>query len=769
MARDVEAHKTGDKGELMAELLLSEVARVNPYKKDIGLDFMCELRAHAGVMFYIQAKGSSTPAYTETTISSLPIECKTIEEYWFMKRDPVFLLMSDVTANKTYYLLVARDTYRPRCAGQKTYTFSIPLSNEITRENIGNFVVTVMRNQRNVSQEEVERFLEEHYEKNPELYHDLDEIDRFLEVMRGSDQEAQFETKMLLRQRNEAGVPISQKLRQGLISIFISCKDRITQSHVLDALLFTNERSVIPEILKQVERNLRLYEYRWSDESRHHTYISFLFNALVRFKATNILEELNYFMRIKDININRCAIRASGELKVHGTIPSILRSLGHPDDGVRYDVAQALSKLGKTKVNGELNKILKISEDNWQITGAIETLAKFKNAKAMEEVLSLAESPSRDIRKAVALYLGEINPLEHMEILLRLMVDDDHKVRSEAIRSVSKSLPVKRAEFGAHKLSQNQTIKAEKLERLVLPLLKDKYENGEVLSVISLLSFCKGSQSLPTLLYIYRNEKGSGKNFELAGPTGDVEGIQYIDLKTAVLEILKQYNLSEINDDVVQQIELANIETRHKYIIVAGEMKLEAAFEPLIKILGEENLEDRNWTISSLVNIDALKSRIWAVSTLRSNPSLELSLICFEIFQRLGIEKEEDSLIKEQVIRLMNQAEVRQDVRIYNYIDRYNVSEVIPLIVNDLRNGRIEFSLAYTMIKTLALFKTPEGRDLAIYALKIAEGGYQRLLIEVLGNIGDSESISVVREYSDHPDPDISKLVERILSRTSNV
>jgi len=754
MARDVEAHKTGDKGELMAELLLSEVAHVNPLKRDIGLDYMCELRADPGVMFYIQAKGSSAPIYTETTISSLPVKCKTIEEYWFMKRHPVFILMSDVTANKTYYLLVARDTYRPRCAGQKTYTFSIPLSNEITRENIGNFVVTVMRNQRNVSQEEVERFLEEHYEKNPELYHDLDEIDRFLEVMRGSDQEAQFETKMLLRQRNEAGVPISQKLRQGLISIFISCKDRITQSHVLDALIFTNERSVIPEILKQVERNLRLYEYRWSDESRHHTYISFLFNALVRFKATNILEELNYFMRIKDINVNRCAIRASGELKVHGTIPSILRFLGYPDDGVRYDVAQALSKLGKTKVNGELNKILKISEDNWQITGAIETLAKFKNAKAMEEVLSLAESPSRDIRKAVALYLGEINPLEHMEILLCLMVDDDHKVRSEARRSIGKCLQ-------AH---------AQKMEQLVLPLLKNAYENGQVLDVASLMSFCTGPYSKPTILEIYRKEEeGLTLNFKFYGPDGNWEATQPVNLKTQALEILKRIKPSEIQADIIKHIQSTDDDTRVKHIIAAGEMKLEAAFEPLTNILGEENLEDRNWIISSLVSIDTLKSRAWAVNTLKSNPSLELSLICFEIIQRLGVEKKEHSLIKEQVIRLMNQAEIRQDVRIYNYIERYNVSEVIPLIVNDLRNGRIEFSLAYTMIKTAALFKTPEGRDLAIYALKIAEGGYQRLLIEVLGNIGDSESISVVREYSDHPDPDISKLVERILSRTSNV
>jgi HEAT repeat protein len=733
VARDTEADKTGDKGELMAELLLSDVALVNPYKKDIGLDFFCELRTHAGMSFFIQAKGSSTPKYTETTISSLPVDCKTIEEYWLKKREPVFILMSDVTANKTYYLLVNQDTYKPSRVGQKTYTFSIPLSNEITRDNIGNFAASVMRNQRYVSREEAERLLEEHYEKNPELYHDLDEISRFLEVMRGSDQEAQLETKMLLKKRYESGLPISQELRKGLVSVFINCKDRITQSHVLDALIFINERSVVPEILKQVERNLRLYEYRWADESRRHTYISFLFNALIRLKPTNILKQIESFLRVKDINVNRGAIRASGDLKLNGAIPHILRFLGHPDDGVRCDVARALCKLDKQKVTRKLKKIFSESEDKLQLIGLIQTFAEFKNAELTSAILTYADDPSRDVRKAVALYLGAISPDEHIELLLRLMMDHDHKVRSEAKRSVSKCLPAY----------------TQKLERTVLPLLKKAYDNRQVLDVSTLLSFCTGPESIPTVLKIYRTEEGEVINF-----------------KTQALEILKRNNSLEIQADIVKHIQSADDSTRVKHIIAAGEMRLEEAFSPLLKQLSEE----RTWPgfiISSLLSIDSQKTRAWAVNELKCNPPIELSFICFDIIYRIGGENDNSGLIKEQIRRLMNDPEIRKDLRIYDYVDRYRVTETSSLIVNDLKAAPIEYSIALRMLKTLSLMKSPEGRELIIQAMKCEEGMGIRHFIEFLGTIGDSASLSALKEYEDHPDPEISKLVKKYLSNIS--
>jgi len=193
------------------------------------------------------------------------------------------------------------------------------------------------------------------------------------------------------------------------------------------------------------------------------------------------------------------------------------------------------------------------------------------------------------------------------------------------------------------------------------------YANGQVLQVLSLLSLCNGPLSLPTLLDIYRNEEGCGKTIEFIGPGGDVEGWQYVNLKTEVLPIIKKYSPSEIHADVVEQIESADNDSRHKYIIAAGEMKIEAAFTPLLNLIEQENWEDRNWIISSLVSIDSLKALTWAVNTLRSNPSLDISLVCFDIIDRISIEEKESELIKTQILRLMSQADVRQDIRIYDH------------------------------------------------------------------------------------------------------
>jgi len=101
-------------------------------------------------------------------------------------------------------------------------------------------------------------------------------------------------------------------------------------------------------------------------------------------------------------------------------------------------------------------------------------------------------------------------------------------------------------------------------------------------------------------------------------------------------------------------------------------------------------------------------------------------------------------------------------------VDRYKVAETTQLIVCDLRTGVEDLGLAYRMLRTLAILKTPEGRDVIIDALQIFEDGWKNHLITWLGDIGDSKSINVVREYSDHPDPEISKLVKRILSNNSN-
>lgn len=769
MATTVETDKTGDKGEYLAALLLSEVALVNRYQKDWGLDFYCELRDHAGVSFYVQAKGSAKPIYaiTKPTISSLPVNCQTINGYWLKQPSPVFVLMSDTTANKTYYALVDENTYKPEL-GQRTYTFSIPLSNEIARDNIGHFVKVVIEKQRLISSEERERRLEEHYLKNPELYHDLDEIERFLEVMRGSDQTAQLEVKSLLKQRCEAGMLIASRLADGLKSIFINCKDSVTQHHVLDILLLVNDGTLIPLVLKQIERNMRLYEFRpYGYETGLFTYTDFLFTALVKLNATDKAEEIKRFLGVKDATINRGAIRACGELGINSAISDVMRFLGHPNDGVRYDAAQALSKLDSSKVVPNLEKVLQTSQGKLEIAGAIQTLAEAKNTQAITTILPLADDPSRDVRKAVALYLGATNPVGHISLLLNLMVDDDHEVRSEAMRSVHRYISAEYSgEVETPAISQSPPLSVEELEQIALPLLKKVYANGQLQQTVSLLLVCKGPSSLPTLVDIYFREEGVTKQVEVIGPSGNVEGVQFIDLKASVLDILKQYDLPEIRDDIIKQI-TAN-PANHKYIAAAGELRLEEAFNPLTDLFDQESLEDTGPIVSALVSINSVKARVWAINTLRNNPPFGVSLACIEILSR-NIAEDERSLVKAQIHRLMNDFEARRNPRIYFYVCHYGVTETVPIIVNDLGANfdTLVGPVKYRMLETAMGLDAPRSRDVMIKVLPIVDDTWKHVIIASLGEIGDPVSIATIREYKDHPSLEISKLVEKILSRTS--
>lgn len=776
MGRTTEANKIGDVGEHMAATLLSRVAIVNRCERDIGLDFHCELREKPMFEFYVQAKGSESPTYTTTkkTISSLSVECETIEKYWCKKLFPVFVFMSDITRNKTYYTIVDEETYKPSKEDQDTYTFSIPLSNEVTLDNIGKFRDIVVERQPNLSQEDLKLDLDEYYRKHPELYHDLDELDQLLEVMRGSDQEAQMEVRLLLKRQVEAGIPVAGRLRDGLTQIFINCKDRITQNHALKTLVSLGESSIIPEILRQIDRNIHLYEYRrHNGQGWRSPYTDFLFYALVELQATSILPDLKRFLSIKDIAVNLNAMQTCGRLKLDGAIEDIIPFLGHPDDWVRYQASQALSQLSSSRVNRKLENLFEVSQDALQIAGIVQALAEQKNDQVEEEVLRLADNPNRNVRRSVALYLGAVDPIRHASRLLHMLVEDeDHKVRTAALQSIHQCLPTEYPEeFDDLDLQlpiQNPPMRPEELEKLALPLLQKAFADRQVLQMDSLLPFCKGKASVSILIDIYLDSDLPRQAFEFLGPTGELESTREIHLKPVVLNILKQYNPLRIRADVVEQIESADPRERHYYIAAAGEMKLDTAFEPITTLIEQNGVQHRHFVVSSLLDIDKERARRWASDTLRSNPSLETSLVCFDIIHQAGEDQIDRDLITEQILCLMEIDEVRQTRQIYDYVDRYQVVGASPLIVDHLRTGpSVELPLALRMFKTLAALKTEEGRDVLIEAMQV---NYipKRPLIEYLSEIGDSESMQAITEYRDDPDPEVNKLVERILADAEN-
>jgi len=336
-----------------------------------------------------------------------------------------------------------------------------------------------------------------------------------------------------------------------------------------------------------------------------------------------------------------------------------------------------------------------------------------------------------------------------------LRLDEDWQVSDEAGRSIVNYRNCKIITTG-------------ELEEKALPLLQNAYENDKIQQVEALFFLCKGKLSMPILEKIYLREKEGGTNFEFKGHDGAIEAIKYIDLKSSILEILKQ-NPSDISEgirsDISKNIKLYGKDVNHKYIIAAGDFRINEAFDPLIGIINlssnkEGILENRNWIIRSLIQIDSKKAATWAIDTLKLNPLVDLSFICFEILHQLG--EKQSELIEKQILRLMGDPDVSSDKRIYNYIRNFKVIEVIPTILRDIVDKRHDNIVKYELLNTLAYFKTMECRNALINELRNEEDETMILyLIRWLCTIGDPESLAVIREYSNYPDPEIEREVKK--------
>ena len=139
MPKSKKTDVSGDIGAHLAAEVLAPIATVEPRGETMELDYYCELRAHAGRAFHVQAKGSEDPTYGPGFITSLPIKRTTVEGYWFKQVYPVYITMADVRSNRVFYLRVTCENYES--GDSETCTFRIPLTQELTPENVGEMML----------------------------------------------------------------------------------------------------------------------------------------------------------------------------------------------------------------------------------------------------------------------------------------------------------------------------------------------------------------------------------------------------------------------------------------------------------------------------------------------------------------------------------------------------------------------------------------------------------------------------------------------------
>lgn len=455
-------------------------------------------------------------------------------------------------------------------------------------------------------------------------------------------------------------------------------------------------------------------------------------------------------MEYNDEFLTRGVIRTCGELNIKESVSDVLTFLKHPKIEIREEAGRALSKMDEEVITKELKRILEHSANGNEISGAIYVFAIKKDKSVEDKVITFANSSDRDVRKSVALYLGEINSVKNIGLLLNLVIDDDSEVRDEAVRSI------------VNKLTSSNKEK----EDLALPLLKKTCEEKRIQQVNSLLSIinrCGSEKSIPILLEIYQNEKGETYNFRWKDYEREMEYFQQVNLKTNALEILKRFDIQEIQDDIIKEIREAEDDLKIKYIIAAGEMKIAAAFNEITNLLEQGYTMWSNFIPSTLLKIDDHKAKNWSVETLKNNPSLELCFTCFKILYKSSINRDIKNLIKDQIIRLLRIKENRSNTRLLLYVEIYKVNEAISLIIDDIMRDGLNSDLLYDRLNILAKLKTEESRNLLIEILAKVDDSLKRIIIGWLGHIGDKKCIDTIRNYENYPDLDIRKEVIAII------
>jgi HEAT repeat protein len=665
--------------------------------------------------------------------------------------------MSDTRRRRTYYLPVTKETYRPRDGKSKTHVFVISLQNEVTEENIGTFVADVTSRQPKMSAEDVSAWIETYKQENPLLYQDLDQIETFLQIMRGSDQDAQVKAKYVIKEMFESGALDSARLVNGLLAIFQNCRDRITQNHVLETLVFLKARQVIPDIVKQISNNLSLPEYQKAHPEHRSPYTSFLFAALVQLEARSILRDIRVYFQHPESHLVQEAVFACGELRLKGGASDILRLLSHPDANVRIIAAQALAKYGHKYIVEECVTTLRRAYINEAVHGAIYVLAYFKKHEHIEDVIRFVNDDDPHIRQAVSHYLGQVNATQYAYLLIDLMVDNDLDVRSQACLSFIDNLS----------LDNNQK------EKLVLPKLEAAFDQGEEIKVASLLGVvqrCGSDTSKPLLLRIYWEDDGVLVNHIITDANGHARGVQPIDLKTCALEILKRFDIAEIRDDIVRQISHSGEDVLVRYISTAWELKLPEAFDAITSIRDEYMLNLSGFIVTGLIELDRDRAANWALSEIEKRPSFPVCLVCCSIFELMGLQKQVANIVHIQLWGHFQEAANRLVPGIYRFLREYEVVETIPVIISDLnadRYGDLEeyqaLLLIDQMLQTLGVIGGQQGHDFLIGLLSTAGLRFKMQILHLLSSVADEPSMEAIKKCLYDPDSDVRELANRLI------
>jgi hypothetical protein len=650
--------------------VLAPIATVEARGETMELDYYCELRTHAGCAFHVQAKGSEEPTYGEDFITSLSISRKTVEDYWLKQVYPVYILMADVRTRRVFFLRVTKDNYEP--GSSENCTFRIPLSQELTAENVGNLMPDILANQPKMTPEEAAWTTAQFRQDNPLLCHDLSEIDAFLEIMRGSDQTAQMKAKIAIQTLVAFSRLDSHRLESGLIEIFRNCKDRITQSHVLDTLVAIGATGAGPEIIKQIDRNTRTYEYMSLEQEVRHPHIDFLFQGLARLRPLRLVEEVRRLFDHPDPVVLRGALWLTGELKLRGLNDRLMAFLNSPYPAIRDDAARVIAALNQKATKAELLRILNNPTTPKQLAAAINALTQARCFDAEQEVVGCLSHQVSDVRAAAADYLGATENADHLDRLIRALRDEEPEVRQKAAQGIARLSSIAQADK----------------EVALLRALNETLEAGEkpqTAAIMGKLANYAGDASRPLLVKIFRSADGKSERQTYYDEHGAWRLIIPINLKVQALEILSRGNVDDLADEIVAGLADSDEDALAAYLRVVAEKRIVGAFE-MIKGLPTELIAD--WAGQVLVTAYTLKpddAVSWATEQLMKTQDPRVFFGFCGTLHACGVDLRTAPGFIDHVRQLFSNLDNRAWPGFYELVRRYQIPGASAVIAGDLR------------------------------------------------------------------------------------
>jgi Domain of unknown function (DUF4365)/HEAT repeats len=699
MPKSKKTDVSGDIGAHLAAGVLAPIATVEARGETMELDYYCELRTHAGCSFHVQAKGSEEPTYGKDFITSLPVSRKTVENYWLRQVYPVYILMADVRSRRVFYVRVTTANYE--AGTSETCTFRIPLSQELTAENVGTLMPDILANQPKMTPEEAAWTAVQFREENPLLCHDLNEIDAFLEIMRGSDQTAQMKAKVAIQTLVASSRLDSHRLESGLIEIFRNCKDRITQHHVLDTLVAIDATNAGQEVIKQIDRNTRTYEYMSLDHEMRHPNIDFLFQGLARLRPPRLVEEVKRLFDHPDPVVLRGALWLTGELKLRGLNDRLMAFLNSPYPAIREEAARVIAALDRKATKAELQKILKNSTTPVQLAAAINALTQSQCFDAEQEVIGCITHDARDVRAAAADYLGASANAVHFDLLLNALRDEEPEVRQKA----------------GHAIARLSTIPQTNMETAFLKALRETFDSGktpQAATIMGELARYAGDASRPLLVEIFRSADGRSERRTAYDENGNWRLAWTINLKVQALGILSRGNVDDLADEILAGLAASDEDALAAYLAVVVEKGLTGAFE-VIKGLPAELIADWAGRVLATAHILNPEGAVaWATEQLMTTQDSQVFFGFCGTLHACGVDLGTTPGFIEYVWQLFSDLENRVWPGFYELVRRYQIPGASAVIAGDLRlilgQEAYERNMPiWDMYETLAALPDPDG------------------------------------------------------------